>query len=94
MSRSTSLVLRLGGASPPSPTALFPCDASATSSAINELAWRLKRASSILDEGGQNLECRLASVFLCRGVLVVTRPDTLRYLAAARAHHLAALVLS
>lgn len=84
MYRSTSLVLRFGGASPTSPTALFPCDASSTSSAIAEMAWRLKTASSILDEGGHDLDSRLGSIFLCRGMIVVTRPDTLRYLAVAR----------
>jgi hypothetical protein len=61
----------------PSPTSIFPCDASTTSTAISGMAWRLKRASYILDEGEHDVARRLESIFLCSGIIVVTRPDTL-----------------
>jgi len=61
----------------PSPTSIFPCDASTTSTAISGMTWRLKRASSILDEGEHDVARRLESIFLCSGIIVVTRPDTL-----------------
>ena len=60
-----------------SPTSIFPCDRSTTSTAIGEMAWRLKRASCILDEGEHDVAHRLESIFLCSGIIVVTRPDTL-----------------
>ena len=77
MTRMVGLLQKFG-TGPALPTAMFPCDKSSTSSAIAEMAWRLKRASSMLDEGGDDLDSRLASLFLCTGIIVVTRPDTLR----------------
>ena len=77
MTRMVGLLQKFG-TGPALPTAMFPCDKSSTSSAIAEMAWRLKRASSMLDQGGDDLDSRLASLFLCSGMIVVTRPDTLR----------------
>jgi hypothetical protein len=78
-------LLQKFGPFPPNPTAIFPCDCSTTSSAISEFTWRLKTASNILDEGSDaGIALRLESIFLCHitkshpGVIVVTRPDTLR----------------
>ena len=63
---------------PPSPTSIFPCDNSTTSTAISEMAWRLKSASYLLDEAEQDdVARRLESIFLCSGVIVVTHPETL-----------------
>jgi hypothetical protein len=62
----------------PSPTSIFPCDCSTTSTAISEMAWRLKRASYLLDDAEQDDIARsLESLFLCSGVIVVTHPETL-----------------
>ena len=67
------------GSFPPMPTAMFPCDSSTTSTAISEMTWRLKQASHILDEGEKDdTALRLASIFLCSGMIVVTHPNTLR----------------
>ena len=75
------------GTLPPEPTAMFPCDSSTTSAAVSEMAWRLRRAAKTLDETGQVdvddplgkeiIEHRIQSIFLCRDIIVVTRPETL-----------------
>ena len=78
-------LLKKFGPCPPLPTAIFPCDRSTRSSAISEMAWRMRRASTILENASTDLSGdeingivhRVASVFLCAGVMVLTRPDTL-----------------
>jgi len=71
-------LLKKVGSFPPMPTAIFPCDCSTTSSAISDMTWRLKRASDILDEGEKDdTAFRLASIFLCSGMIVVTHPNML-----------------
>ena len=77
------------GTLPPMPTAIFPCDCSTRSSAVREMVWRLKKVSSILDDTASTSSVlqsdelldvvrRVVSIFLCAGVIVVTRPDTLQ----------------
>ena len=57
-------------------TAMFPCDTSATYFAISDLAWRLQRASELLEDDSNCSENLVSQIFLCQGLLII-RPDTL-----------------
>ena len=75
MGRSLGLLRVLGDPSSKA-TALFPCDSSAGENAISELAWRLTRASELVEDDSVPGEMLVEQLFLGKGIIVL-RPDRL-----------------
>ena len=80
MERTMAALAELGEY-PPLPTALFPCDSTATEMAVRHLADRLCLCAQLLDEAEPDAAEMVQRVFLARG-LVIARPDAIFDVAA------------